>query len=525
MSEALAPSPAAGTPLRLRASVHVRTLEHRGVAVSAGHQAVVLDGQAAEHLWHALEPTLRVGVRLEDLLESVPPQARRATETLWRELEEHRLICALGAAPEGLLGEHFERTARDPGRAGDRAATAEVTCAGNPELVTQLHAALADTGLPLRPGGWPATGPDTWLGAHRAAIVTLVLPQERHRVLLTGAGGWRLVGADPADAASRRAVRGWLDAREASGVVPLPERDEISDHLAAAQAVLAVLSLLADGTPPGPPTYHVTTPDVVSETHPLLVLPDPGPADHPVDLQDLLDAIPATASLDDALRQAEPLWNGPLSPWRGPVPADLPQLPVGLATAGSGDVEVIGVGLDTADARASCLEQLAGLGSDLAVGRDALAAASRAIHADAWSRARWADPDRTEPGSALARRLMHGLTLRAGVPAQVRSGPAVEPAGLTRAEVVDEGGAVLGTGIAPDQENAVEEALLAALATVLLAQHDLVLDPAPVPRLGSTQRSWAAWASRTGITVLAPEVPQVWGELGLHACAVARTEP
>lgn len=530
MSEILIDAPAA-TALRLRRSVHVRTLEQHGVAVSAGHDAIVLDGTAAEHLWAALEPRLRQGVTPEELLAGVPERAHRATRGLWEQLVDHRLVCAAGPDGEqgpGPLAEHFERTAPDPTRALARADQAVVGLDGDPGLTTMVREALADTGISTSPPaddlpvGGPVHGPALGPGTGDLAVLTLRLPdQELHQILLARAGGHRLVGPVPAEETAHRALARWLALRAEEGLSPLGPRDQIADRLAAAQAVLLVLELVAEvPRQDAHPRYHVTSPDVVAELHPLAVLPHPGPVTEVVDLTGLLAAAAPTAAEDDVLRDAEPLWSGPLATWSGPVPGDLPQLPIGLATAAVGRHELVGVGLDTADARMSCLEQLVEAETGLSVGRHPVAAAARAI-TRATAQGPWVPTgEAPRAGTPLARRLLQALTLREGVEVTLRAHVTGATGGsLSRVSVLDTDGAVLAHGLAPTIDEATQEALLGAVGAAQAARHDVVVDPTPGPRLPGTQRSLVRWADEHGVVLRSPVHPPSWAVLGLHACS------
>lgn len=515
--------------LRLRRSVHVRTLEQRGVAVSAGHDAVVLDGAAAEQLWMALEPRLREGVTAEALRAGVPERARRVIDGLWQQLVDHRLLCVVGPAGQeaaeatGLLAEHFERTAQDPGRAMTRAGTATVQVTGDPVLAKALRESLAQTGIPVDTRTDAPEPPDRLAQEH--AVLTLRLPAQRQHVLVARAGGHRLVGPLPSGEAERTALRRWLGLRAAEDIAPMRSRDRIADSLAAAQAVLVVLEILGESTPAGPaPVFHLTTPDVVAERHPLAVLPSPGPADEVVDLDGLLAEDEAPLKEDDFLRAVEPLWSGPLTTWRGPVPDDLPQLPIGLAVAGHGTTDLVGVGLDTADARLSCVEQLAEHETGLSVGRSLTAAVARAV-TRAMQHGLWL-PDRHAPAvvTPLARRLLQALTLREAVPVTLRSGSSGGGLPLTRVEVLDERGGRLATGLAAETDRAVEEALLAAVGTVQAAPHGVSVSTTPVPRQPGTQEDLVRWASARGLVVRRPASSPVWSALGLHTCLLDGAE-
>lgn len=511
--------------LRLRRSVHVRTLEHRGVAVSAGHDAVVLDGAAAEQLWTALEPRLHEGVSAEALLAGVPERARRVTEGLWQQLVDHRLLCVAdpaGEEPAGPLAEHFERTAGDPGRAMARARAAAVQVTGDPALAQALREALGETGVTLDAG---TDAPDLSGLTEEYAVLTLHLPAHREHVLVARAGGYRLVGPLPSGEAERTALRRWLSQRAAEEVTPLSSRDRIADALAAAQAVLVVLEVLGESSPAGPaPVFHLTSPDVVAERHPLAVLPPPGPVDEVLDLVALVAVDEAPLEEDELLRTLEPLWSGPLTTWRGPVPDALPQLPIGLAVAGHGTTDVVGVGVDTAGARLSCVEQLAEHETGLSVGRTLRTAAARAVTRVVQHGLWVPDRDPAAVTTPLARRLLQALTLREGVPVTLRSGSSGGVLPLTRVEVLDDRGGRLATGLAADRDRAVEEALLAAVGAVQAAPHGVSVSTAPVPRLPGTQLDLVGWAAKRGLVLRRPAPAPAWSTLGLHACLLDGAE-
>lgn len=524
-------------PRRLRRSVSSRTLDGRGIAVSAGRTAVVVDGAAAEGLWAALEPVLRSGVAVPALLDRLPQAARPAAASLIEQLEEHHLLCAAGGAPTGPLAEHFERIADDPAAASAAVTRARVEATGtDPGLITELVQAFEGTGISVRATGTAGAGPQAAPGA----TVTLQDPAGTEQtILVLRAGGWRLVGPAPTSTATHAALLDWVE-RQATQPHPASSaRDRIADRLAAAQAVLDVLALIAAGPGSAPVRYHVTSPDVVSELHQLEVLPDLGPADGSrLAAQDLLLEAQTGRGPDGAfLEGAQPLWLGPLSPWSGPVPADLPQLPVGLATAATGNTPVLETGLDTADARALCLERLAELtaldqGIDaglVGVGRDLPTGAARAITRWALAERDWSDPV-SGPAAATptARRYWNALTLREAVPARVQTRRTSHPgrSDLALVEILDSSGTVLGTGLAPSAAQALEEALIPAVGTALTTSSGTAgtapgtsVSTAAQPRLAATREALLDWARDT-LLLSQPAGAHAWARWGLHPVQV-----
>lgn len=542
-------------PRRLRRSVSARTLEGRGIAVSAGRTAVVLDGAAAEQLWAAIEPVLRTGVAVPDLLDRLPAAARPAAGGLLDQLEEHALLCAATAPAEGPLGEHFERTADDPAAASAAAARTAVEVGGDDAgLVAEILEAFAGTGLRVRASRTPAV---PLPGAPGATVTTYAPGAEPgdgdagRSVLVLRAGDWRLVGPAPDSRGAREALRSWATRARALAGPANAARDGIADRLAGAQAVLDTLTTLSADRPGAPDAtparYHLTSPDVVSEVHPLVALPDLAPGGELLAPEVLIGHGAGGAGTDgDFLEQTEQLWLGPLSPWSGPVPGDLPQLPVGLAVAGTAGHPVAEAGVDTADARAACVERLAeftaaasaaasdsatGPSGVIGVGRDPSHAVARAVTHWAHAHLTWTDPDEgrpeTLPGSPFARRLWTALTIREGVVASTRTRTATVGGApdLVLVEVLDAAGRVLGSGLATTAAAALDEALVPAVGSALpQAGPRTTADSAPRPRLEPTRLALAAWAAVAPVEVRRPGGAPGWVRLGLHPRTVtART--
>lgn len=522
-------------PRRLRATVHARTLQGHGVAVSAGHSAVVLDGRAAEQLWEALHPVLVAGTSKDALLGRVPQTARGAVDRLWEQLTDHGLLCAATGAPDrsgdGVLAAHFERTAPDPSAALRAAGRSTALLAGDPGLVAEISEALAGTGLPTVDGGATLSEPVAWLRSPGARIAQLTVDHSADTtgsatVILVRAGDWSLVGTWPTDTGRQRAITDWTRTRAAqAGPGPADGRAALADRLAAAQTVLRALAQIAQPGGAHQGRYLVTTPDVVSEEHALLVLPEGEPLEEPL-LHEVLLAEPGgtdgtALGLDDQLRDLEPLWNGPLTTWHGPTPGDLPQVPLGLATASDGATTVIGVGLNTADARMSCVEQLSSHRTGHPVGRDPLTAAASAITDWALRRLSFTGAIEPAPLSPTVRRFTQALLLREGVQVSTSCRSAdVRGEALVLARCTDQGEAVLGTGVGVGAAAAAEEALLAALGTVLARRVGVVRDERPRPLLVTTRTDLVEWSVRRGLRLLGVGDDSRWADLGLHPCRV-----
>lgn len=516
--------------LRLRRMVRSRSLAGHGVAISAGHTAVVVDGAAAESLWAAVESTLRQGCTLEGVRERLPGPARDAMTQIWGQLVDHDLLCTASppAATPSPLVEHFERTAADPARAVERAQRATAVIVGDPVLGEAIRDALGDTDIRTM------HAPESQNGERRVigdAMATLHLdvaasPTERvraHAIMAIRVGGWRLVGRRPDLPGEVDALSAWADrVRDgASGPIDgdlVSGRGKLADALAGSQVVLEALRLIGQERPEPNASYLVTTPDVVAEACGLPLLPSARLDGTPIDLgAEALDPGEGP-SIDDVLRRLEPLWDGPLARWSGPVPGNLPQLPIGLATAADGPEKVLGIGLSTAEARLSCVEQLAEAELGMPVGRDPIRATAQAVVAWATAPGRGEGKGAvvTPDSSAFTRRLTQALALREGV--EVRVHASVAASGLVRVEVRAEDHSLLGTGLGVSSVGAHEEALLAALGTVLGAAARSVRSPAATVRVRTetVARELVTWAREQDLQVQRPVAQADWAGIGLH---------
>ena len=62
--------------VRLRVGTRARSIDGRGIAISAGTSAVIVDDAGAQALWTTIEPVLRAGVEPERLMATAPRRGR-----------------------------------------------------------------------------------------------------------------------------------------------------------------------------------------------------------------------------------------------------------------------------------------------------------------------------------------------------------------------------------------------------------------------------------------------------------------
>lgn len=488
--------------IRLRRGARVRATRGRGIAVSAGEVAVVLDGAAGESLWSAVEPALRRGVTRESLLHAVPAAARSALVKMLDELDRQGLIREVEpSCADGPALEHFEAVTRRPVAATRCLADCELRVAGRGRLVAVVAQHLRDAG---------AARVAEAVEAVQAAEA--VDPDARCDLLVErrDGGGWlpvvcalgngvySIVGPRNRD----------LEPGDVEAVVRCLQRGHstqsrrgLHDALVAAQVALLTLGSIARSVEDAAPTatwqeYLVTNTNLVAEPRPCAILPSlcfSARSPQPAPSVPLAPTVPIAPTA--ALAQLEPLWDTVLGVIAEPQALDLSQLPVALAVATrEGDATIAGIGVTTAEARLDAVFELLrcrqermphaafGIGETTMAARIAAFVSLIDAPADSTAEARRDDGDgpadtrwveveaRCERLSALGRRLHAALTLRFGHEVVVAAATHTRLLGLLRAEVVVDG-VMLGRAYATEPEHAVVGALLRATGAVQL-RHD-----------------------------------------------------
>jgi len=542
-----------GTGVRLRAGTRSRDLDGRGVAVSAGASAVVVDGVGARALWSTIEPALRTGVEPDVLLASVPDDGREVVAGILAQLDRHHLLREVEPAADDVPAlAHLEAVARRPAAAARLVATttlrvtgtgpvaataaAHLLAAGYPEVVTRAEE-------PPRAPATPRTG-----SARLLARVERLGPDDAWHPVAFAAGDERTVLVGPrdrdADALGEAAALARVGRADADDGPPAPQT--LLGTLVGAQLALAVLgssARAADGTtPPRWPSYLVTSGGLVSEPRTHVVLPRLGADGRVLDVDAWADTA-AGGSDVLALERLEPVWDPVLGAVGEPLPLDLPQLPVGLAALVDDEGRTLGgIGTTTAAAR---LDAVLGAlrvvaagptghpGGSLGLGTTPAAARADAVarlveRSDVGWRPAPVDRGALGPGS---RRLAAALTRQLGVPALVTL--AVAGTGLRRADVRDRDGALLGRAVATTTGPAVHEALLRAVGLVQWqSSHASLVAPDPVldvlgtrtPAVLAEVDGWACAAVASGaLQVVEPRHADGWGTVGVQAAVASWT--
>ncbi|GAA1092377.1 hypothetical protein [Nocardiopsis metallicus] len=536
-------SPESPTAVRLKSAVRARSLAAEGVALSMGSTAVVVRGAQADTVWRALEPTLRAGFQRSALLERFPARGRPFLAGILDQLAEHGFLRDLEPEPDSLTEAeraaypHLESATRRPyaALAALRASVVRVR-SSCPLLEAEVRRALARAGF----GEVQAdTEP-----APQGPILLTARPGEAGggaEYVVAADGGLWLTGPRnrPGTPDLSGRLRAWFTGRETDPAHREPDDSalRITRTLVAAQLALALVGHVArsvsDTAVPDDPEFMVTTDELVSEPHTLLV-PDPldPAASWPLPAPAPRDTAPAEPlEVPDRLDAVTHLWDrvfGPVSP---PAPEDLSQLPVGLARSG----RYAGCGFTTAQARENALvnalqqvvwrapEHVPQAGTGL--GLTPVAAIGAAV-GDLVLRApeeRWKDVDLPSPSPA-ARRLWTALTLRLGVTAELRL-QELDGSGIRRAQVVSGHGELRGASAAPEPDACVQEALLRAVAKARLAEEapDAVL-PTASTGTEAVASALARWAFETGrVRVTAPGGADGWRSRGVHAAVAAWT--
>lgn len=218
--------------VRLRRGTRTRDLEGRGVAVSTGGAAVVVDGANAVRLWAAVRPVLESGVDPDALLAAVPPAGRAVVAGLLDRLAEHDLLREVEDAPPEVPAatlDHLESITRRPHAAARAllAARLRVRYTGSREVAEAAATNLAQAGFTPLPDVVRAGAGDAWAGAGATTGATVVERQDGDAwvpvAFVAGTGDRRLVGPRDQDATPELLADAlaWADARP----VPLPKRD------------------------------------------------------------------------------------------------------------------------------------------------------------------------------------------------------------------------------------------------------------------------------------------------------------
>lgn len=539
--------------LRLRHAVSSRSIQGRGVAISSGSTAVVINGNAAEKLWQYLEPRLRAGTTRPELTSALPETVATTVLGLLEELGAHDLLCFVEepADPDETLPglAHFEKTAKHPMAAARRMARTELMLtASDSVLLEECTTALEEAGFNLigRSLPWqqdPESIPDMPSGTEVAVLQMLGASGWEIAAVALESCGWRVVGPTSGhfDAKQWPMLLGWARQQSAGSRAQHPAVSRLGSKLAATQLALAAMAAMEPERETS--VFMVTNPDVVSEPHPLFGLAPVQGAPHPENLNSVWDDRALAAALDspqpdpsDALPGYEELWRGVINPWNGPAPMNLGQLPLGAAQAGlagANSQDIAEIGLSTASARINALESLAtlwasapGPGWTRHAGHTGLAAvAASAMHAMD-KKSGWVHESELGPQfTARSRRLWSALTLRFGIDAtlQVESWRGGHTP-LFRVTVLDPAARPIGRGIAPQPESALEEALIRAVGATQIAADEHAKELAAPAALGmelaETRRSMTRWVAahreQLGISIHTPEHTERWLQAGLH---------
>ncbi|WP_371591868.1 hypothetical protein [Streptomyces virginiae] len=480
----------------LRAGLHLRG--RRGSLTLEGSTAVPV-------VWGLLEEPLRTG-GLAGFREGLEPgsAARAATDTLLDRLADHDLLLPAPPAaphphphPDPAVARWIDATAAHPDAAAALLATARAeVLASDPNSPTATAAVRA-----LTAGGVPVTlTPDPDLPPDR--ILLTVRGTGPDRAVAAGRGGATGYVTAPGSTAQARADAAALEARLTHAAVePQPRR--IPGTFAALLAGAAAHRLLCAAARLPDPATEADDPRLLPGI-PTVLLADarPARADHHSWLgPDRIDAdrhvrLAPPTGLAEALRRIAALGEHRCGPLPAPLPGDLPQLPVPLATctppapaAGHATTPrtLTGGGprLDLARLELFCraAELLLG-GTTFTVGADPGHARGRALRHTAARRLATAPHDRppTDPahwsGHPQLRHWWTTLTGRLAVPARLEVHRAAPHAHAYRAVVRrtphEPGpgygpGPLLGEAVEATPGDAAAFAALAAVTTVTTA--------------------------------------------------------
>jgi len=537
--------------VRLRRGTRARPLDGRGIAISAGAHAVIVDDAGAQAWWTTIEPVLRAGVEPDRLLATVPDGGREVVSGILAQLDAHHLLREVEpAADEVAAFAHLETVTRRPAAAARLVASTTLRVTGDGPVAHAVGAHLAAAGY-ARVLGQPTTSNPAV--AHAPNVLA--------RVERLGAGdAWHGVAFALGDSRTLVVGPGNRDADACLEVAALarlarlgaPEEPAAPESLPAAlvgaQLALAVLASTAracDGTAPGRwPEYLVTSDGLVSEPRTHVALPRLVHEGRALDV----DAWTSGAAHDEhgdaaALRRLEPVWDPVLGLVGEPMSLDLPQLPVGLAALVDDDGRTLGgVGTTTAAARLDAALDALRLPADGPVGHLAgslgLGVSASAARADAVARLVersdlgwrpvWRDLASMRPD---VRRLHVALTRHLARPVTVSLH--ASEVGLHRVDVRDLDGDLLGRAVAADESAATRGALLRAVGLTQWQESGAGLVPAEPaidvldtrsPDVRRQVDRWARAAVATGaLHLVEPERAGDWATVGVHAVVASWT--
>ncbi|WP_371638840.1 hypothetical protein [Streptomyces virginiae] len=314
----------------LRAGLHLRG--RRGSLTLEGSTAVPV-------VWGLLEEPLRTG-GLAGFRDGLEPGSavRAATDTLLDRLADHDLLLPAPPAaphphPHPAVARWIDATAAHPDAAAALLATARAeVLASDPNSPTATAAVRA-----LTAGGVPVTlTPDPDLPPDR--ILLTVRGTGPDRAVAAGRGGATGYVTAPGSTAQARADAAALEARLThTAVEPQPRR--IPGTFAALLAGAAAHRLLCAAARLPDPATEADDPRLLPGI-PTVLLADarPARADHyswlgpeRIDADRHVHLAPPTG-LAEALRRITALGEHRCGPLPAPLPGDLPQLPVPLAT-------------------------------------------------------------------------------------------------------------------------------------------------------------------------------------------------
>ncbi|MER6251805.1 hypothetical protein ABT224_10580 [Streptomyces sp. NPDC001584] len=319
----------AATPLR--AGLHLRG--RRGSVTLEGSTAVPV-------VWSLLEEPLRRG-RLAEFQEGLEPGSalRAAVATLLGRLADHDLLLPAPSAaphPDPAVARWIDATAARPADAAAHLATARAEVLARDPASPPAAAAVRA----LTAGGVPVTlTPDPDLPPGR--VLLTVRGAGPDRAVVTGRGGATGYVTAPGSAAQARADAAALEARltDATGGTAAPQPRTTPDTFAALLAGAAAHRLLCAAAHLPDPATEAGDPRLLPGI-PAVLLADarPARADHHSWLgPERIDAdrhvrLAPPAGLAEALRRITALGERRCGPLPAPLPGELPQLPVPLAT-------------------------------------------------------------------------------------------------------------------------------------------------------------------------------------------------
>ncbi|MGY4394653.1 hypothetical protein [Streptomyces sp. TE12347] len=316
----------------LRAGLHLRG--RRGSLTLEGSTAVPV-------VWGLLEEPLRTG-GLAGFREGLEPGSavRAATDTLLDRLADHDLLLPAPPAaphphphPDPAVARWIDATAAHPDAAAALLATARaevLACDPNSPTATAAVRALTAGGVPVTLTPDPDLPPDR--------ILLTVRGTGPDRAVAAGRGGATGYVTAPGSTAQARADAAALEARLTHAAVePQPRR--IPGTFAALLAGAAAHRLLCAAARLPDPATEADDPRLLPGI-PAVLLADarPARADHHSWLgPDRIDAdrhvrLAPPTGLAEALRRITALGEHRCGPLPAPLPGDLPQLPVPLAT-------------------------------------------------------------------------------------------------------------------------------------------------------------------------------------------------